>query len=248
MTEHISQIFLDDSNATLPDSILRASSTLKNLFRNHQHNIYRNEQLENFIEKYFDKDVLNAYKSLIPYAYKADLGRYCLIYQLGGWYVDISIMPICCIELPREIDFFYFYDLGHNLLLPECQMSDCQNGFFYAKPRHPILKHAINLVVENCKEKNKGMTPLTLSGPGLFGKAIANYVPNRNIMHGHFMPLTPYHRRKNMAYVTPSGELLAWHKSAWLPENEAIKPGLEGLGITSGNNYIQLWKNNQVFY
>ena len=51
-----------------------------------------------------------------------------------------------------------------------------------------------------------------------------------------------------MAYVTPTGELLAWHKSAWLPEQEAAKPGLEGLGVKSGNNYIQLWRDNNVFF
>ena len=67
-------------------------------------------------------------------------------------------------------------------------------------------------------------------------------------MHGHFMPLTPYHRRKNMAYVTPSGDLAAWHKSAWLPEKEAAKPGLEGLGVNSGNNYMQLWQEGQIFH
>ena len=247
MKEHISQIFLDQSNSSLPTSITKATSTVKTLFRNHQHNIFRNEQLENFIETYFEPDVLNAYRSLIPYAYKADLGRYCLIHKLGGWYIDISIMPIRHIVLPQEVDFFYFYDLGHNILLPECQMSDCQNGFFYAKPGHPILKQAISSIVENCKRKDKGLTPLTLSGPGLFGKVIANFVPSRNILHGHFMPLTPYHRRKNMAYVTPTGELLAWHKSAWLPEKEAAKPGLEGLGVKSGNNYIQLWQDDKVF-
>ena len=103
------------------------------------------------------------------------------------------------------------------------------------------------MIVENCKKRNQGLTPLYLSGPGLFGKVIANYVPSRNIMHGHFMPLTPYHPRKNMAYVTPSGDLAAWHKSAWLPEKEAAKPGLEGLGVNSGNNYMQLWREGKIF-
>ena len=91
------------------------------------------------------------------------------------------------------------------------------------------------------------MTPLSLSGPGLFGKVIANAVPSGSIMHGHFMPLTPYHRRKNMAYVAPSGDLMAWHKSAWLPEGRTDKQGLEGFGITAGNNYIDLWKEDRVF-
>ena len=62
------------------------------------------------------------------------------------------------------------------------------------------------------------------------------------------MPLTPYHRRKNMAYVGPSDDIIAWHKSAWLPEKEAARAGLEGIGVNPGNNYIQLWIEDRIFH
>ena len=245
--EYVSQILLDDNGIEIPPLIQDQISRVKNLFPGHNHNVYRNNQLEDFIRRYFDNDVLASYKSLLPYAFKADLGRYCLLYQLGGWYIDITIKPIKFFLLPPKIDFFYFYDLGHNLIIPQCQMSDCQNGLFYSKPRHSILEQSINLIVKGCKSRNKGITPLSLTGPGLFGKSIANHVPDHRILHGHFMPLTPYHRRKNMAYVAPSGDLMAWHKTAWLPEDESNKQGLEGFGIKTGNNYLDLWKEGKVF-
>ena len=50
-----------------------------------------------------------------------------------------------------------------------------------------------------------------------------------------------------MAYVAPSGDLMAWHKSAWLPEKNANKYGLEGFGIKTGNSYLDLWKEDNVF-
>ncbi len=131
MKEHISQILLDDSGVKIPQLIQEKNSRLRALFVTYEHTIYRNEQLDEFIRQYFDNDVLSSYKSLVPYAYKADLGRYCLIYQLGGWYMDITIKPIKFFVLPSEIDFFYFYDLGHNIIIPQCQMSDCSNGLFY---------------------------------------------------------------------------------------------------------------------
>lgn len=247
MKERISQIFLDDAGCEIPQLIQEQSSRLRTIFAGYDHAVYRNDQLEEFIQKYFDNDVLSSYKSLAPYAFKADLGRYCLLYQLGGWYVDITIKPIKFFSLPSEMDFFYFYDLGHNIIIPQCQMSDCQNGLFYSEPRHSILENAINMVVSNCKAKHKGITPLSLTGPGLFGKAIANAVPSRSIMHGHFMPLTPYHRRKNMAYVAPSGDLMAWHKTAWLSEERANMKGLEGFGVNTGNSYLTLWEDDRVF-
>jgi mannosyltransferase OCH1-like enzyme len=52
--------------------------------------LYENETMREFIEKLFDNNVLNAYDKILPLAYKADLGRYCLLYELGGVYSDLS--------------------------------------------------------------------------------------------------------------------------------------------------------------
>jgi mannosyltransferase OCH1-like enzyme len=51
--------------------------------------LYDNDDCRKFIEANFDKDVLYAFDSLIPGAYKADLWRYCIIYKYGGIYLDI---------------------------------------------------------------------------------------------------------------------------------------------------------------
>ena len=41
-----------------------------------------------FIEHYFELEVLKAYDSLVPGTYKADLFRYCVLYIHGGIYLD----------------------------------------------------------------------------------------------------------------------------------------------------------------
>jgi mannosyltransferase OCH1-like enzyme len=43
-----------------------------------------------FLIENFDKEIVWAYDSLIPGAYKADLWRYCILYKLGGIYMDIK--------------------------------------------------------------------------------------------------------------------------------------------------------------
>lgn len=40
---------------------------------------------------WFGCDALVAFDSLIPLAYKAGLGRYCLLLECGGLYTDLSI-------------------------------------------------------------------------------------------------------------------------------------------------------------
>ena len=108
MKQHVIQILLDDAGVELPPLIQEQRSRIQSMFPSHEHSIYRNDQLEDFIRRYFDNDVLESYKALVPYAYKADLGRYCLIYQLGGWHIDVTIKPIKFFVLPPEIDFFTF--------------------------------------------------------------------------------------------------------------------------------------------
>ena len=55
-----------------------------------QYNIYNDKQSKLFLKKFFNKDVLDAYNILKPYAYKSDLIRYCLLYIYGGIYMDLK--------------------------------------------------------------------------------------------------------------------------------------------------------------
>ena len=53
--------------------------------------IYFNDQdCREFLIKNFNTEILNAYDSLVPSAYKADLFRYCLLYQSGGIWSDLT--------------------------------------------------------------------------------------------------------------------------------------------------------------
>ena len=52
--------------------------------------LYDDDDCRLFIKEHFSTDVLNAYDRLIPYAYKADLWRYCVLYIYGGIYLDIK--------------------------------------------------------------------------------------------------------------------------------------------------------------
>ena len=55
-----------------------------------KYKLWVNTDIRIFLEKNYKKEVLEAYECLKPYAYKSDLARYCLIYKLGGGYVDLA--------------------------------------------------------------------------------------------------------------------------------------------------------------
>ena len=53
---------------------------LRNRHKDYEFYLYDDEMCRDFIIQHFDDDVLNAFDSLIPGAYKADLWRYCVLY------------------------------------------------------------------------------------------------------------------------------------------------------------------------
>ena len=51
---------------------------------------YSDKGSREFIKNNYSKEILSAYDSLIPGAYKADLFRYCVLYKYGGIYSDLT--------------------------------------------------------------------------------------------------------------------------------------------------------------
>ena len=82
-------------------------------------------------------------------------------------------------------------------------------------------------------------------GPGLFGKIITRYVPNDGMIHGYFTSLTPNHQQKDLAYVGPKGEIIALHKTSWLPQSSGR--GLAVFGARGVNSYAQMWMARDVY-
>ena len=179
-----------------------------------------------------------------PYAYKASFARYCIIYLQGGWYVDITIKMLMGIDISESTDFFGFRDLGDGLV-PNTLPYNIQNSFFYSKKNSQILEKAIDLVIENCRNENYGVSPVCTTGPGVLGRALAINGLKKTHVLGLFMPLTPNHKLKNRSYILPDGNIVALHKNAWFPESKASD--ISAFGLKNTNNYIKMWQERNVY-
>ena len=62
---------------------------------------YNNRQCDKFMEDFGEREN-NAYKKLIPGAFKADLWRLCVLYKFGGIYVDSY--AVCCESMNKIIN------------------------------------------------------------------------------------------------------------------------------------------------
>ena len=241
-TDAIYQVYISDQNAEPPQLLHRAIASVQQCFSAYRYVRHNGDSLRAFIEQNFDREVVAAYDKLRPYSYKADLGRYCLLYQNGGWYADISIMMRSHVAaISADVDLIYFFDLGDGVV-PGRSLFDVSNSLLYARPRQAALDAAIQSVVRHCQEEYYGTSIYCPTGPTVLGAAIASQPRSQRHVSGHLMPLTPNHRQRNLSFVLPDGSILALFKKGWMKPGEVLFGKIEGT-----NNYVNLWNERRVY-
>ena len=233
---HISQILINNSAEDIPPYIKHCIETIQSLYPEASHSIYDEKKLISFIADNFEPSVIDAFKSLVPNAYKADLGRYCLLYKFGGWYFDIAIKPLRRIDLSADVDLLAFRDVG----LISGTSCSTSNGIIDSKIHNPVFLKAIEMVVKNCHEKFYGINALSPTGPNLFGEAISIAGSRAKNIFEDVAFLTPLHSNKNKSFVLPDGEIFSFLK----PTDGG---DLAALGLSGTNNYVSLYQARNIY-
>jgi hypothetical protein len=201
-----------------------------------RHHLLGKEDIRSLLRAHFAEEVLQAFDRFTPNTFRTDLARYCLLFLHGGLCADIGVRFVSALRGPRDSELVAFRDYWAsaargNAICP---------GVLLAKAGRPELKTAIDMVVENVRNGYYGVNPIDVSGPGLFARAIARHDDGARYWFGQYMPVARETRLKNFVFLTPDGEIVALGKSG---------PGgdVSYLGLTSVNNYIQLWNARQVY-
>ena len=121
-----------------------------------------------FIKNYFSENILTAFDTLKPGAYKADLWRLCILYINGGIYIDIKLNCI------NNFKFIALTEREHFVLDTPGYWKEGElglwNGLLVVKPKNILLLRCINKISENVKNKYYGNSDLYPTGPGLIGE------------------------------------------------------------------------------
>ncbi len=152
-------IFQTWSSKNLPPLMFKNIQIIKRNNPDFKYYLFDDNDCREFIKKHFELDVLNAYNSLIPGAYKADLWRYCILYKYGGIYLDIKYTPIN--------NFKFINLLEEEVWTLDLDKKKIYNALLVCKPGNEILLKAINKIVENVKNKYYGTSWLEPTGPAL---------------------------------------------------------------------------------
>lgn len=176
---HTPRRYTPNYNQKIPFNIFQTSefsiipTTMKvvidsNIKLNPEYNHYFFNNLERikFISEHFPEDVLSAYNSLVPGAFRADLFRLCVLYIEGGFYFDSGVYFIEPLRniIKEDTPLLLCEDSNTHFLLRNGK-KPIYNGFFGSVKGHPLFLENINLIVKNVKEKFYGNDTLGVTGP-----------------------------------------------------------------------------------
>ena len=154
---------------TLPPKMAECVEKLKSANPGFKYHLYDDTDCRSFIEANFDPEVLAAYDSLLPGAFKADLWRYCVLYINGGFYVDIKFMCEPGFSFSQIKDpQFYVREYNHK----GTGLYDhiVYTGIIGSRPKNALFDRCIKQICENVREKFYGPEHTSPTGPWLFAK------------------------------------------------------------------------------
>ena len=148
----------------LPPKMNENYQLLKTANPEFEHILFDENDCRNFIKQNFNSNVLHAYESLVPCAYKSDLWRYCVLYKLGGIYLDIKYKTVNGFKLIALTEKEYFVrDL-------DSSFKGIYNALIVSLPGNNILLNCINQIVNNVTYKYYGTNCLAVTGPSLLAR------------------------------------------------------------------------------
>ena len=162
----------------LPEKMRERVELLKSQNPEFKHYLFDDNDCREYIKKHFNPDVVDAYDTLIPGAYKSDLWRLCVLFISGGIYLDIRF---CCtngfklIELTEKEHFVKdrpYYSIFNALMV-------CRKG-------NVFLYKSIMQIVQNVKNKYYGECSLCPTGPKMLGSVIRNNKISVNVDMMHY--------------------------------------------------------------
>jgi len=195
-----------------------------------QHVLYDDDECREFIQQNFDQVVVDAFDSLIPGAYKADLWRYCILYKNGGIYMDIKY---------QGVDKFSLYRLTNKEYFVRDMEWDKKRGIYNAlmvcQPGNPKLWECIQKICENVKNRFYGDSPLEPTGPQLLAKYFSDNEYNSLILrHDAVKDING----NETYYIFKNSEKILVAAGGYRKEQKATQ---------NIEHYTELWKNINIY-
>jgi len=170
-------VYMTWKHKPLPPLMQQNIDRLKQLNPEFTFHLYTDEDCLAFIQKHFTPDVADAFQSLLPGAYKADLWRLCILYVNGGYYMDIKLSPL------KKFRLIELSEDEHYVLDRPKYSLHIYNALMICKANNPFLFQCIRQIVHNVNIKYYGNTVLSPTGPEMLGRIASAYKLNIDLVY-----------------------------------------------------------------
>jgi mannosyltransferase OCH1-like enzyme len=192
-----------------------------------------------FIQQHFPNNVLEAYDTLLPGAYKADLWRYCVLYIHGGFYMDCRMYPYASFDsiITNKTEFMTCIDVTPNM---------AYQAILGSVPKSPVLKYAIDKCVENIQNRRKNTGDLGVTGPKIIGMAINHWL--KRTIHEHLtkiqderISLLQWNSIRSPKYLQLGKDIFCCHKYTKLLSNEEVDDETRHWMMLTGKQHYSIY-------
>ena len=188
--------------------------------------LYDEEDCCNFIKENFDKSILDAYKSLVPKSYKSDLWRFCVLYKMGGIYIDIKF------HCTNNFKFINFIDKDYWCRDIKESMGGMCTGFIIANKGNQVFMDCINNIIDNIKNDYYGDTPLHPTGPMLLNKFFT-----QEDKDSFDLELFVDYKVNTMVHIKYKDNIILSQYYEYRDEQK----------LNNNGYYVDLWKNKNIY-
>ena len=180
------------NEAAFPHQLTVTFREIRSQNLNHRLVYVNDSQIRNVLSGHtaeLGNDVVRLFESLRPGAYRADIGRFALLWAFGGIYSDLpqtfarpldAIIPTSSnvsktTDLPAH---FFASDRPRPSELPDDRtlLFGIQTSFFAAPPGSPLLLVVLRGILDQIRAKDLGRNPLDVTGPAAVYRHVAGYL------------------------------------------------------------------------
>jgi len=205
---------------------------------------FDNKDCEEFIILEYGVIMFDYYSQLLPSAFQADFWRYLILYKYGGIYLDFTMHTLVPFdEIIKDHKEVYVRDT--------CDLCGIYNAFIAVKPQAELIGKAIEKVLENIKNKYKGVNALDVTGPTMLGRIFKH---NLNLYFYDWIPLGDLGNGIYL-YSNPANEFIEntekhiiknrLDKHYELAYNEQLHPLVPDMKPL--NHYSRLWADDKIY-
>lgn len=144
----------------------------------YEYRLIDDQFMKEFIGEHYGSEVQQLYSDNRIPASRCDLARLMLVYEFGGFYVDLSmelrksLNSLCSNELVllQRDDFSNYIGKEH--------AAHFTNSIIGARAKSPFIKKCIDDVIENFRQRKFNHDVINASGPGVINKNLAYFRSN----------------------------------------------------------------------